>query len=110
MYGVDADYPHIFPGATITYQIPDLLPNLSKHTNIVVFQSEESVWYTNSWTWTSAWPYLWASNSLPLGTLSATGFRARTVQSVNANLGQLSPALLTAWQGRRCCWGLILSP
>ena len=104
MDGVDAVYPQVFPGATITYQITNLFPNLSVHTNMVVFQSEESVWYTNSWTWTSAWPYLWASNSLPLGALSATGFGTRTVQSLNANLGEF-PGIINSAAGAQMLLG-----
>jgi hypothetical protein len=84
-----------FSGVTVTYQIPSRLPVLTLHTNTVVFQSDgQGIWYTNSWTWTAAWPYLWASNSLPLGALSVPGFSARMVQSSDANVGSILNGLL----------------
>ncbi len=72
-----------FGGATVTYAITSLLPWGSKHTNIVAFMDSASSWQTNTWTWTTAYPYLFASNSLPLGSLSVRGFDTRMVQSYN---------------------------
>jgi hypothetical protein len=72
-----------FGGATVTYPITALLPWGGKHTNIVAFRDSTSAWQTNTWTWTTAYPYLLASNSLPLGSLSVRGFDTRMVQSYN---------------------------
>ncbi len=71
-----------FDGATINYAIPGILPPGSKHTNTVVFR-DSATWYTNTWTWTAAYRTLYASNSLPLGTLSVPGFDVRVAQSTN---------------------------
>ncbi len=80
--------PVIFPGATITYQIPTVLPPLSQHTNVFAFEDDGGVWHTNSWTWTSAYPYLYASNSLPIGSLTVPGFATRTAYATPAaNVG-----------------------
>lgn len=76
-------YPRDFGGATATYTIPTLLPWGSQHTNKVAFKDSANTWQTNTWTWTTAYPHLFASNSLPLGSLSVRGFDARTVQSDN---------------------------
>jgi hypothetical protein len=97
--------PNDFSGFTVTYQIPNRLPPLSLHTNTVVFQSDQNLWYTNSWTWTAAWPYLWASNSLPLGALSVPGFSARMVQSSSAGLGNTLGGLLDSVQGAELVLG-----
>lgn len=71
-----------FNGATVTYPIPGFLPPGTKHTNVVVFR-DGSTWYTNKWSWTAAYRTLYASNSLPLGTLSLRGFDVRVAQSTN---------------------------
>jgi len=76
-----------FGGATVTYGIPGVLPWGSKHTNVVAF-SDSVKWYTNTWTWTVNYPYLSASNSLPIGSLNVRGFEVRMAQTTNggANL------------------------
>ena len=95
LHKFNLEAPVDFAGVTVTCQIPTRLPVLTLHTNTVVFQSDgQGIWYTNSWAWTAAWPYLWASNSLPLGSLSVPGFSARMVQSADANLGTILNGLL----------------
>ncbi len=81
-------YAQDFPGATASYEVGKLLPWGSKHTNVVAFKENGGGWQTNVWTWTVAYPYLFASNSLPVGSLNVRGFDARMVQSENggANL------------------------
>jgi hypothetical protein len=78
--------PTNFGGATVTYPITSLLPWGSTHTNRVAFLDSTNTWQTNTWTWTTAYPYLFQSNSLPLGSLSVRGFDARMVQSSAANI------------------------
>ena len=73
-----------FPGATITYALTNLFPWGSRHTNAIAFADSSSVWRTNTWVWTTAYPHLFASNCLPLGSLSVRGFDTRMVQSDNA--------------------------
>jgi hypothetical protein len=86
-----------FAGATVTYAIPTLFAWGSKHTNIVAFMDSASNWQTNIWTWTTAYPTLFASNSLPVGSLSARGFDARMVQSTNGGV-ELDNSLARALQ------------
>jgi hypothetical protein len=76
-------YPRDFAGATVSYPITSLLPWGSRHTNQVAFRDSASTWQTNTWSWTIAYPYLFASNSLPVGSLSVRGFDVRMVQSEN---------------------------
>ncbi len=71
-----------FSGAMVSYGIPNILPWGSKHTNVVVF-SDSTKWHTNTWSWTAAYPYLFASNSLPIGSLNVRGFDVRMAQSTN---------------------------
>lgn len=72
-----------FSGATVTHAIKTLLPWGSPHTNTLVFADNTGVWRTNTWGWTADYPYLSASNSLPLGSLTVRGFDVRTAQSAN---------------------------
>lgn len=81
-----SSYPRDFVGATVTYPITNLFGWGSKHTNIIAFKDDANTWRTNTWTWTSAYPYLFASNSLPLGSLSKRGFDTRMVQSDNGGV------------------------
>ena len=76
-----------FTGATVTYSNSTLYAGGTQHTNIVAFRDNTSTWQTNTWTWTTAYSYLFASNSLPIGSLSVPGFDARMVQSSAANIG-----------------------
>jgi hypothetical protein len=75
-----------FDGATVTYSNGILYAWGSVHTNSVAFMDNTSTWQTNTWTWTTAYPYLFASNSLPLGSLSVRGFDTRMVQSTNGGV------------------------
>ncbi len=64
-------------------------------TNTLIFKDNLNVWQTNTWTY-SYTAVLWATNSLPLGSLNVRGFDCRMVQSDNggANLdNSLSRAL-----------------
>jgi hypothetical protein len=79
-------YQQSFGGATVTYAIPNVLPWGSKHTNVVVFSDTTLTWYTNIWTWTVAYNYLFASNSLPIGSLSVRGFDVRMAQTTNGGV------------------------
>jgi len=72
-----------FPGATVSYTNTTLLPWGSQHTNSVVFTDSASARHTNTWVWTTAYPYLSASRSLPPGSLTTRGFDVRMVQSDN---------------------------
>jgi len=82
----EGSYPKTFTGATVYYTNTTLFPPGSKHTNEIVFQDDASAWHTNIWAWTTAYPYVYASNSLPIGSLSVPGFDARTVHSSVANI------------------------
>ena len=85
----EGSYPKTFAGATVYYTNTTLFPPGSKHTNEIVFQDNASptpAWHTNIWAWTTAYPYLYASNSLPIGSLSVPGFDARMVHSSAANI------------------------
>lgn len=79
-------YPNLFGGATVTYPITNLLTWGSKHTNIFAFKDSAEVWRTNTWTWTVAYPHLFASNSLPIGSLTARGFDVRMAQTTNGGV------------------------
>ena len=48
-----------------------------------MFKDSANVWQTNTWSWTSSYPFLFATNSLPVGSLTVRGFNARMVQSYN---------------------------
>jgi len=76
-------FPMDFNGATVTSPVSTLLPWSSKHTNKVAFADNLGAWQTNTWTWTIAYPFLFASNSLPIGSLTVRAFDARMVQSDN---------------------------
>jgi hypothetical protein len=76
-----------FDGATVTYSNGVLYAWGSQHTNTVAFKDSNSMWQTNTWTWTAAYPYLFASDSLPVGSLSVRGFDARLAHSIAANMG-----------------------
>ena len=78
-----AAFPRDFAGATVTFTNTALLPWGSKHTNIIAFADYNNAWQTNTWTWTTAYPYLFSSNSLPVGSLRARGFDARMAQTDN---------------------------
>jgi hypothetical protein len=81
-----SSYQQSFSGATVTYAIPNLLTPGSMHTNVVVF-SDSTTWHTNTWTWTVGnYPYLLASNSLPIGSLSVRGFDVRMAQTTNGGV------------------------
>jgi hypothetical protein len=85
-----------FSGATVTYSNGTLYAWGNKHTNIVAFKDSTSTWRTNTWTWTTAYPYLFASNSLPIGSMSVRGWDYRMVQA--ADVGAAGNSLLTAEQ------------
>lgn len=76
-----------FPGATVSYPITTLLPWGSRHTNSVAFRDSTSTWRTNTWTWTTAYPLLAASNALPLGSFTLRGWDLRMVQTNGPDLG-----------------------
>jgi hypothetical protein len=78
-----AGYTGPFGGATLTYSNTVLLAPGSRHTNTVAFADNTGTWQTNTWFWTTAYAYLYASNSLPLGSLSLRGIDVRTVQTAN---------------------------
>jgi hypothetical protein len=64
-------------------------------TNTLIFKDSLNAWQTNTWTYTFT-AVLWATNSLPVGSLNVRGFDSRMVQSDNggANLdNSLSRAL-----------------
>jgi hypothetical protein len=83
-----------FPGATVTYSNTTLYTVGTGHTNAIVFTDSNGTLQSNAWTWTSAYPFLYASNSLPIGSLSLPGFDARMVQSSAANIaGSVSPSI-----------------
>ena len=75
-----------YSGATVAYTLPNLLPYGSRHTNSVAFQDSNSTWQTNTWSWTTAYPFLHATNGLPLGTLGVRGIDARMVQTNNGGV------------------------
>jgi hypothetical protein len=75
-----------FDGATVTYTIPTVYPPGSVHNSACVFNDNEqpSVIHSNYWTWTTGYGALWASNSLPVGSLTVPGVDARMVSSLAA--------------------------
>lgn len=83
-----ADNPGVqdFSGATVTYPISTVLPWGTRHTNVVSFVDSAGVTRSHTWTWTSAYPYLPASSSLPVGSLGVRGFDVRMVQSANGGV------------------------
>jgi len=74
-----------FSGATITYPIASLLPYGSKHTNSIAFADINGAWQTNTWSWTTAYPFLFASNALPVGSLNVRGVDVRMAQTNGGN-------------------------
>jgi hypothetical protein len=70
-----------WPGATLTFSNGVMYAAGSWHTNKIVFLDNQSVWHTNTWWWQAAAPSLslYATNSLPIGSLSVRGFKGRTV-------------------------------
>lgn len=78
-----AGYPNAFSGATITYSNTALLPVGSNHTNRIAFADNTGAWQTNTWTWTTAYAFLYASNALPVGSLNLRGIDVRMVQTAN---------------------------
>jgi hypothetical protein len=75
-----------FSGATVTYRLTNLFPWGSQHTNRIAFADSAGTRHTNTWVWMSAYPTLFASNSLPLGSLSVRGFDVRMAQSDNGSV------------------------
>lgn len=51
-------------------------------TNTLIFKDSLNAWQTNTWTYTFT-AVLWATNSLPVGSLNVRGFDTRMVQSDN---------------------------
>jgi len=89
--GPQAPYPTNFSGATVSYRITSLLAP-GWHTNTVVFEDDQTangqnVLHTNTWSWMALSPSisLYASNSLPVGSLSLRGFDARLVESLSTS-------------------------
>jgi hypothetical protein len=83
--GPQAPYPTNFAGATVSYKLTSI-PAPGWHTNTVVFEDDQTisgtnVLHTTTWSWQAAAPSLslYASNSLPIGSLSVRGFKGRTV-------------------------------
>ena len=83
--GPQAPYPTNFGGATVGYTLTSI-PAQGWHTNIVIFEDDQTiggqpVLHTNIWSWQAAAPSLslYASNSLPIGSLGVRGFKGRTV-------------------------------
>jgi hypothetical protein len=79
-----------WPGVTITYSNGVFYSPGSWHTNTVVFQTDQEIssnpghfyTYSNTWSWQAFAPMsLYASNSLPIGSLGVRGFKGRTVVS-----------------------------
>jgi hypothetical protein len=92
----NGSFPQDFSGATVTYPITTLLAWGVAHTNVIAFQDNNG-WQTNVWTWTLNYPYLHASNSLPIGSLSVRGFDVRMAQSDNGGVN-LANSLARALQ------------
>jgi hypothetical protein len=86
VHKANRSYPGDFPGVTITYPITNLYTWGTKHTNIFAFKDDANTWRTNTWTWTTAYPMLFASNSLPLGSLTVRGFDVRMAQTTNGGV------------------------
>jgi hypothetical protein len=57
------------------------------HTGMVILKDSDGVFQTNRWTFAFTYTFLRASNSLPVGSLSAVGWTFRTVQTNGATLG-----------------------
>jgi hypothetical protein len=81
-----AGYTGPYPGATVSYSNTVLLPPASRHTNSVAFMDNTATWQTNTWTWVAAYPFLYASNALPIGSLSMRGVDVRMVQTANGGV------------------------
>lgn len=75
-------------GATVTAPLNYPLPAANSIvTNTLIYRDSAGVFVTNTWYWTLSYTYLPASDSLPSGSLSISGFDARLVQSLSAALG-----------------------
>ncbi len=80
-------------GVQVTWSI-SVLPPAATFTNTLSFKDSDGT--NQSVSWTYSYPFLSASNSLPIGSLQARGFQTRTAMSLNggANLdNSLSRAL-----------------
>jgi hypothetical protein len=86
--GNEGGFPTTFAGATVYYTNTTLFPPGTKHTNEIVFLDDAipPALHTNIWSWTTAYPYAYATNGLPLGSLTVPGFDARLVHSSAANI------------------------
>jgi hypothetical protein len=74
-------------GAELAYTLTHPLPPAnSLVTNTLIYQDTAGLSQTNTWTWTLTYPYLRASSSLPLGSLTVRGFESRMVQTDNGNV------------------------
>jgi hypothetical protein len=98
--GPKAPYPTNFPGATVSYKLASI-PAPGWHTNTVVFEDDQTisgtnVLHTTTWSWQAAAPSLslYASNSLPIGSLSVRGFKGRTVVTPGPFANNLSNAFM----------------
>ena len=98
--GPQAPYPTNFPGATVSYKLTSI-PTPGWHTNTVVFEDDQTingtnVLHTTTWSWQAAAPSLslYASNSLPIGSLSVRGFKGRTVVTSSSFANNLSNAFM----------------
>jgi len=70
-------------GATVTWTPVSSVPTLATS---LIFQDSASVWHTNNWTY-SYGITLQAASSLPVGSLTQTGFDARLVKSYDVAAG-----------------------
>jgi hypothetical protein len=75
-------------GASVSYVLPAPLPlpNLI-YTNTIIFQDSGGVSQTQHWAFTLTYTFLRASNSLPVGSLSTSGWNYRMVQTNGSTLG-----------------------
>ncbi len=73
-----------FSGATLSFTVSTLLPPGSQHTNRLAYADSRNNWRTNEWVWTSAYPMLWATNSLPLSSAGARGLNVRLVRAASS--------------------------
>jgi len=85
-------------GADVAYALSPLPPPDSTLTNTLIFSDGTGFYQTNSWTWSLSYALLRASNSLPVGALSARGWYVRMVDINGATGPGLGNNLARAYQ------------
>ncbi len=73
-------------GASLAYPLSPL-PLPGSHTSTLIFKDSDGVSQTNRWSFVLGYNLLRAANSIPAGSLSASGWMVRVVQTNGPTLG-----------------------